>query len=64
LGRGCAYRSQYFRKYTLGLQQYFVIPETQYAIAVAGRCVGPLLVVFSLLQVLSAIQFDHQPDFG
>jgi len=45
-------------------QQHFVIPETQYAIAIAGQLISPLVVVFSLFQLLSTIQFYRQSDFG
>lgn len=64
MGRGCVNHPYYFRKNLLCFPQHIVIPETQYNIAIASQSLGSDAVVFFLLQMLSAIQFDSQPDSG
>ena len=45
-----------------GLLQHVVIPEAQDAVALVLQKQAALLVVGLLVGVLSAVQFDNQPD--
>jgi hypothetical protein len=45
------------------LFQHFIVPEAQHEESAAGHVCGALSVRFDLLQMLPAVELDHEPPF-
>jgi hypothetical protein len=64
LGRGGFNQiTMYLLKYRIDISQYFVIPESHNLIIQRFEKQASLIVLFHLLQVLSAIDLDYQSRF-
>jgi hypothetical protein len=48
-------------KHPFGIRQNIVVPETQYPEPLAFQPLVSNLVLFSLVSVLAAVQFDDKP---
>ena len=58
--RGAVKRAKYGLHHIIRALQDIVIPESQYLVTSRPEIIGPLGVIPGLLQMLAAINFDHE----